>query len=63
MSRKRHKQRKPLVGLTANEALEMAEGMSTGEAAQMAIAADIMGLDYDDFIERLASEELKRRKP
>jgi hypothetical protein len=38
--------------LTTTEALEMAETMSNGEAAQMAIAAEIMGLDYDDFLER-----------
>jgi hypothetical protein len=40
----------------ANEALALAETMSNGEAAQMAIAADLLGVDYDTFIEMLAKE-------
>lgn len=55
MSRRR---RRPQANpdLTATEALEMAETMSDGEAAQMFIAAEIMGVDYDEFLERLAKE-------
>ena len=43
--------------LTANEALDLAETMTNGEAAQMALAAELMGLDYDEFIDALIEEE------
>lgn len=35
--------------------------MSNGEAAQMAIAADLLGVDYDTFLEMLAREAQERR--
>jgi hypothetical protein len=44
-------------GMTANDALEMAETMSNGEAAQMAIAAELLGVDYDELIKMLERGE------
>lgn len=42
--------------MMAHEALELAETMSDGEGAQMAIAAEILGIEYDEFIDRLVNE-------
>lgn len=48
--------------LTAHEALEMAEGMSDGEYAQLQIAADILGLAFGDFMDKLAKEHFASLK-
>jgi hypothetical protein len=47
--------RKRKSNLSAIDALDLAESMSGGEAAQLAIAAELMGLQYDDFITELVS--------
>ncbi len=46
--------------LTVDEALAQAETMSDGEAAQMLIAAQLMGLSYDDFLDVLATQHLDK---
>jgi len=51
---KRRQRREPL--MKATEALAQAETMSHGEQAQMHIAAELMGVDYGDFIEALVKE-------
>jgi hypothetical protein len=42
--------------LTPNEALDMAESMSSGEGAQMALAAEMCGMDYADFCDSFISD-------
>lgn len=54
--RKRRDSTKHSISMTAHEALELAETMSDGEYAQMAIAAELLGIEYDEFIDRLIGE-------
>lgn len=41
---------------TAIEALEEAETLITAEAAQLHLAAELAGMDFDDFMAALAAE-------
>ena len=58
----KHHHRKPgpqsgaHLGFSASECLEMAEGISSTVGTQLTIGAEIMGVEYEDFIERLALE-------
>jgi hypothetical protein len=42
--------------MTAHEALELAETMTGGEAAAMYLASQLMGVDYEEFLDRLVGE-------
>jgi hypothetical protein len=54
---RRHKISKRPEGLTASEALAQFDDLPDGAA--LAAAADSLGLEYGDFIDRLAAEQEK----
>jgi hypothetical protein len=44
--------------MTANQALEIAETMSNGEAAQLALAAELLGVSEAEFFDMLIEEDI-----